>query len=656
MPAGGLRLHRPRRPGDADARHRRPVGAHRPPRPRRARQERRVVRDRASEGSRGRRRPPDRSGPRRGCDAVANRGTCGDVLWSPRRAPLRSVFPERAPCVRRPDHPPSCRRSSRVRPPCRRAPRARARGRARSHRSRLLVRLLHLGQHEPGHDHGRRRLDAARPSRCAAPAPPAKDTVTLTATAADGESGVADVVIEYLPVGRLDWVTVCTSTTAPYSCSWNTTSVADGGYDVGPAPRTVPATRTDLGRRPRHRRQHDPRGRSPSRPTSSGARSRSPTTVYNAGGLTYTVRHRVRPGRRHALATSICCATSPSPYACSWVTTGVATPTTHYDLRAVAVVRRHEHTSAVVADVAGRQPRPHGHDDRPGHARCAARGTFAATAADANSGLAAVAIQYAAHGHLDLEGAVHGHRRAVLLPLRHDDDRRRQLLLPGRGHRRRRQRRPPRPSVANRVVDNTVSSVSLDGPGHLPDRHVNTHRDRQLDRRASPRCASSAPPPARSTWTDVCTDTTSPYSCALGHDQGRRRHATTSAPILVDGVGQDHDLDGVHRARGRQQPRCAAPTCSPSTGAPPPAGSRRRRASASPTPTRSTSPRSTQRLDRRRARPSRCGSATATRSASATRATPSTCCAPPGRVNLGLGQPQGGLRQDQPDRAASTRR
>jgi hypothetical protein len=64
------------------------------------------------------------------------------------------------------------------------------------------------------------------------PGTPIRGTVTLTATAADDTSGVAQVVVQYTPSGTTNWTTVCTATASPYSCAWKTTAVADGNYDL----------------------------------------------------------------------------------------------------------------------------------------------------------------------------------------------------------------------------------------------------------------------------------------------------------------------------------------------------------------------------------------------------------------------------------------
>ncbi|MEX5271590.1 Ig-like domain-containing protein [Kocuria sabuli] len=54
---------------------------------------------------------------------------------------------------------------------------------------------------------------------------------TLTA-AANSTAGVTSVQIQYAPTGGTAFTTVCTDTTAPYTCDWATTAVADGVYDL----------------------------------------------------------------------------------------------------------------------------------------------------------------------------------------------------------------------------------------------------------------------------------------------------------------------------------------------------------------------------------------------------------------------------------------
>lgn len=64
------------------------------------------------------------------------------------------------------------------------------------------------------------------------PTGPVAGTTAVTATAADARSGVASVALEYAGTGSSTWVPLCTASTAPYQCSWNTTKVADGDYQL----------------------------------------------------------------------------------------------------------------------------------------------------------------------------------------------------------------------------------------------------------------------------------------------------------------------------------------------------------------------------------------------------------------------------------------
>ena len=60
---------------------------------------------------------------------------------------------------------------------------------------------------------------------------PLSGTVALSATASSNR-GVANVKFQYAPNGTTDWTDVCTDSTSSYTCSWNTTTIADGTYDV----------------------------------------------------------------------------------------------------------------------------------------------------------------------------------------------------------------------------------------------------------------------------------------------------------------------------------------------------------------------------------------------------------------------------------------
>jgi hypothetical protein len=78
-----------------------------------------------------------------------------------------------------------------------------------------------------------RRVDNTAPTAgLTDPGSPLRQTVTLNATGTDGGSGVLNVKIQSAPTGTSTWTDICTDATSPYSCSWNTTGVTDGGYDL----------------------------------------------------------------------------------------------------------------------------------------------------------------------------------------------------------------------------------------------------------------------------------------------------------------------------------------------------------------------------------------------------------------------------------------
>jgi hypothetical protein len=77
-----------------------------------------------------------------------------------------------------------------------------------------------------------RRVDNVAPTvSLTDPGSPLRGTVTVAATAADG-GGIANVQIQYRTSSSGTWTTICTAAAAPYQCSWNTTLLGDGNYDL----------------------------------------------------------------------------------------------------------------------------------------------------------------------------------------------------------------------------------------------------------------------------------------------------------------------------------------------------------------------------------------------------------------------------------------
>jgi hypothetical protein len=78
-----------------------------------------------------------------------------------------------------------------------------------------------------------RRIDNTAPSvTMGDPGAFIRGTVTLTATAADAGAGVATLRIQRAPTGSATWTDVCGGAAVPASCPLNTTTLAEGGYDL----------------------------------------------------------------------------------------------------------------------------------------------------------------------------------------------------------------------------------------------------------------------------------------------------------------------------------------------------------------------------------------------------------------------------------------
>jgi hypothetical protein len=162
---------------------------------------------------------------------------------------------------------------------------------------------------------------------------PLSGSVTLSGTASDAGSGIASVTVQYAPAGTTTWSTACSDSTAPYTCSWATTGVTDGVYDLRSvatdlagntlASATVASRRVD---------NNAPvvAMSDPGSPLSATVNVSA--TASDGGGLaSVTIQRKLSSG---STWTTICTDTS-SNYSCAWNTTGVADG--NYDLRATAV-------------------------------------------------------------------------------------------------------------------------------------------------------------------------------------------------------------------------------------------------------------------------------------------------------------------------------
>jgi hypothetical protein len=216
-------------------------------------------------------------------------------------------------------------------------------------------------------------------------------TTTITATAADANSGVASVLLQYAVTGSSTWTNLCTArTTPPYSCSWVTTAIADGGYQLRAIAtdvegysttsavvttsvlNTATATLADPG---------------------DNLRGSVPVTATLGGYGNQTITaFRIEYSLADANGWTTICSGTTATLACTWNTGALADA---YDIRANATVGGKTYVD-LAAGVVVDNVAPTGSITSPAR-NTAVSGTItiATNAADPVSGVASVVVQYA---------------------------------------------------------------------------------------------------------------------------------------------------------------------------------------------------------------------------------------------------------------------
>ncbi|GAA1641182.1 Ig-like domain-containing protein [Georgenia ruanii] len=354
-----------------------------------------------------------------------------------------------------------------------------------------------------------------------------RGTVALTADAADAETGVQAVTIEYLAPGAA-WAPVCTTATAPYTCAWATGALPDGSY-------ALRARATD-------RAGYEATSAELRTAVANSlllllaapgdvVRGSVPLTasLYGAGSVTYAVQIQ------YALADSgqwkDVCSRSAAPYTCTWVTTSVAGG--EYDLRAVATAGKTVATSAVLARTVVDNQAPTVTMTDPGSPLAGTR-TLTAVAADAISGIKQVVIEYAKAGTTSFAPACTV--TAAPWACRFDTTTLadgayafRAVATDGAGN------TATSAAVTDRLIENIASSVSLEDPGAYLSGTVTLRTTARST--AGIRTVTIQRAAAGTTgWTDVCAGATAGYACTWD---------TTTVPngsydlraVLVDRTG-----------------------------------------------------------------------------------------------------------------------
>jgi len=389
-----------------------------------------------------------------------------------------------------------------------------------------------------------RRIDNTAPSvNMTDPGTPLSGTVSLAATATDvGGSGVSSVTIQRSPAGAGTWTDVCSDSSSPYSCSFDTTSVGDALYDfraVGTDVAGNSANSTSINRRIDN-----------VVPTTSLTDPSSPlrgtvtldATASDGGGILNVKIQRSPAG---AGTWTDICTDATSPYSCSFDTTGVGDGL--YDLRALATDNASRSASSTVSNRRVDNTAPSVAMTDPGSPLSGSI-TLGATATDiGGSGVANVVIQRSPAGAGTWTDICTD--SAFPYSCSFDTTSVGDALYDFRAVGTDVAGNSANSTVTNRRIDNVVPTVSLTDPG------ANIRGTISLDATASDgggilNVKIQRSPVGLGIWTDICTDASSPYSCstdtstwggdglydlrAIATDNGSRTNTSTVGNRRVD--------------------------------------------------------------------------------------------------------------------------
>jgi hypothetical protein len=360
-----------------------------------------------------------------------------------------------------------------------------------------------------------RRLDNTAPTAgITDPGTPLKGTVNVDASGTDGGSGMASVKVQRSPAGAGTWTDICTDTTSPYSCSWDTTGVADSLYDLRAVTTDTAGNTTNSTTVTNRRVDNTAPTATMTNPGSpiTGTKSFDGTSTDTGGSGVASLTFQVSPVG--AGTWSDMCSDTTSPYSCSWDGTTVSDGL--YDFRSHAIdnagntANSTVYSSAIVDNTA-----PTATMNDPG-ANIHGTVTLDATSVDgAGSGVANVKIQRSPAGagtwtdvctdttspyscSFDTTAVSDGlyDFRAIAT-----DNVAKSTTSS---------------TVTNRRVDNTAPTASMTDPGAYITGTTFALTATGTDGGSGVANVKIQRSPAGAgTWTDVCTDTTSPYGCTF---------------------------------------------------------------------------------------------------------------------------------------------
>jgi Bacterial Ig domain len=341
-----------------------------------------------------------------------------------------------------------------------------------------------------------------------------RSTVALDAPATDTGSGVASVTIQRSPAGAGTWTDVCTDSSAPYSCSWDTTAVANGLYDLRATATdnaSNSATSVVTGRRVDNTAPSMVSMTNPGTPL-TGTRNFAGNAADSGGSGMASLAFQYRPSGGSTWTTA--CSDSASPYSCAFDTATLADGL--YDVRSLASDNSGNTTaSSTIANRRMDNTAPTGTFNDPGTYLTDTVSLTASAADGSGAGVTSVAFQRANAGSTFWTTICTDNTASYSCSFDTTDISDRQIDLrivvtDGAGF------TTTSPLFEDRWVDNTnPSSATMTNPGS-PLSGTVTLAGTGADSGSGVASVTIQRVPANGfTYTDVCTDTTAPYECPL---------------------------------------------------------------------------------------------------------------------------------------------
>lgn len=345
------------------------------------------------------------------------------------------------------------------------------------------------------------------------PGTPLAGTITLNGAATDALSGVASVAFQYKTSAGSVWTTACTDLATPFNCSFNTASVADGNYDFRViATDNAGNTTTSAATTNRLIDNTAPTGVTITAPAAiiTGSITINAGTPTDSGSGVQSVAIQRSPAGA-GIWTTICTDTAAA-YSCNFASTGVSDGL--YDFRALATDNAgNAATSTAVTNRRVDNTAPTATADNPG---TWVRGTIilSGSGSDAGSGLSSLVLQARAVGSptwttlaTSLTGTVSANYNTV--PLANGDFELRVTATDNAGL-------TNTSNVSPVHVDNTPpSAATITNPGS-PLRGTVAVSGGGADAYSGVQSVTIQYSPAGAgTWSNGCSDTSSPYSCNL---------------------------------------------------------------------------------------------------------------------------------------------